>query len=317
MKSIKLLVSAALVLSTTPALVSPAYAAPASSETETRMANACAALVDATAKLHDGSPVWSTDVIDVTESEQTPVVTDTEVPGTRAGAGTPIYSGFSIAQGTSGADKPYRIGGSVNMFGDQVASTKTFPGSTFKFDRTTSTTTNYTFSCQLTQATEVYHPAVDIAGHPVEGFYTNNGTHPSGGEGSCQGLSPANPHWGEDIGNCIFTKTGDAVDPVHEDAYYTPGDDIVTTVGPKAESQTDIVNEYGLDGTDNTPWVQPGGPWFIGQVVICISPKKLPGTWTKQNGYTGVNCTTTWFNQAPWGGGSQTSNGTYISVPGV
>ena len=45
---------------------------------------------------------------------------------------------------------------------------------------------------------------------------------------------------------------------------------------------------------------------FIGKVVVCISPSKsgtkLPGAWTKQNGYTGNLCTTEWYN-----GGAKTN----------
>ena len=61
---------------------------------------------------------------------------------------------------------------------------------------------------------------------------------------------------------------------------------------------------------------------FVGKVVVCISPSKtvkggVPGAWQNHNGYTGTKCNTAYFNVAPWGGGSQDSNGTYISVPGV
>ncbi len=339
MKMIKLLVSASLVVATSPAFVTPAYAVPANSTTETRMANTCAALVDATAKLHDGTPVYSTTVLNVVESEQAPVNTDTEVPGSRVGTGTPTYSGLSIGAG------PYRIGGSVNMFGDQVATTKTYPGYTYKFDRVSSVTTNYTFGCEITQATEHFVPPVDIPGHKVQGFYVNcdfghgNGND-NGGETVCDANSGSQqscaahnatgdslPFWGEDTEQCKFIKTGDAVDAVHIDGYWVDDADIVTTVPGKTDSQIDITNSYGLDGVSNLPLVLTGN-WFVGQVVICISPstggqKGVPGAWRTQNGYGGGSlvgpakgCNTPYFKIAPWGGGSQDSNGTYISVPG-
>lgn len=338
MKMLKLLVSTALVASTTPAFVSPAYAVAANTTTETRMANTCAGLVDATAKLHDGSLVWSTAVINVVDSEQPPVVTDTEVPNTRVGSGTPTYSGLSIGAG------PYRIGGSVNMFGDQVATTKTYPGYTFKFDRVSSVTTNYTFACELTQATETYVPPVHIPGHKVEGYYvncdfghgqgndnSNTCTDTSQPQGSCLAHNNTGDtfgQWGENTEQCRFVKTKDAVDPVDTPEEWIPGPDIVTIVAGKTDSQIDITNSYGLDGSANTPFVAPGGPWFVGQVVICISPstgsqKGVPGAWRTQNGYGGGSligpakgCNTPYFKIAPWGGGSQDSNGTYISVPG-
>ncbi len=303
--TLKLLVSTAMVATAfLPLFVTPAMAVPASSTTEAAMDTACSALAPATL-LHDGSPAASYDVENVIESEAAPVVTNTEIPGTRAGVGTPTYSNLSIGAG------PFRTGGSVNMFGDQIATTRTYAaGSTFQFDRETSITTSYTWDCRVTVKTETYTPP-----SPVQGYYTNNGTNPSGGGGSCQGLSPANPHWGEDIGNCEWHETAPAVE-----GGWTAGPDSVTITPQGPTSQTDVTNEYGLTGTDLTPYVQNAGPgdyWYVGKVVICISPKKLPGIWTKQNGYLGDKCTTAWFNVAPWGGGSQDSNGTYISVPAV
>jgi hypothetical protein len=96
---------------------------------------------------------------------------------------------------------------------------------------------------------------------------------------------------------------------------------VVVVYSGQAASQTDGTTEYGLTGFDPTPVTQMGN-WFVGKVVVCISPSKtvkggVPGAWQNHNGYTGTKCNTTWFNMAPWGGGSQDSNGTYISVPGV
>ena len=333
MKILKLLVSTALVATTTPAFVSPAYATSASADTETRMTNTCAALVDSSVMLHDGTQVYSTAVVNVVPTEESPIVTDTEITGTRVGSGTPSYSGLSIGNG------PFRIGGSVNMFGDQVATTKTYPSYTFKFDRSTSTKTNYTFDCEITQATETYVPPVHIPGHKVEGYYVNcdfgngqghdNGntcTDSSQPQGSClahNNTGDTLPFWGEDTEQCRFVKTKDAVDPVDTEEEWIPGDDIVTLRTGFTDTQTDVVYETNLDGFANLPLTLTGN-WYVGQVVICISPtlstqvkKGVPGTWKQQNGYTGDKCTTAWFNVAPWGGGSQDSNGTYISVPGV
>lgn len=304
-KTLKLLVATAMVgTSLSPLFVSPAMALPASSDTENTMDSTCAALAPATL-LHDGTPAASYLVDGVAENQAAPIVTNTEIAGTRAGVGTPTYSNLSIGAG------PFRTGGSVNMFGDQIATTRTYSaGSTFQFDRHTSTTTSYTWNCTVTVKTETYVPA-----SPAQGFYVNNGTNPSGGGGSCQGLNPNNPHWGQDIGNCIWNETSPAVEES-----WTPGADIVTVTPQGPISQTDVSDDYGLTGTDLTPYVQNAGPgdyWYVGKVVICISPKRLPGTWTRQNGYTGLKCTTAWFNVAPWSGGSQDSNGTYISVPAV
>jgi hypothetical protein len=84
------------------------------------------------------------------------------------------------------------------------------------------------------------------------------------------------------------------------------------------QDQTDTLLAHEDEGG---PVQAEGGPFHIGQVVICISPststkKGVPGAWRQQNGYTGDKCTTDWFvNHAVWGSGTESSNGTYISVP--
>ncbi|MEY4270960.1 MAG: hypothetical protein RLZZ58_2176, partial [Pseudomonadota bacterium] len=104
-----------------------------------------------------------------------------------------------------------------------------------------------------------------------------------------------------------------AIDPVHEDAYY---DDAVladTVAGTAIElAQTDTLDGFEANGGP----VTLSGDLFVGNPVICISPKRLPGIWTKQNGYTGDKCTTAWFtNPSIAWNASTTSQGTYISVP--
>ena len=85
------------------------------------------------------------------------------------------------------------------------------------------------------------------------------------------------------------------------------------------QDQTDTLTAFEDHGG---PVAASGGPFHIGQVVICISPttstqtkKGVPGTWVAKNGYTGDKCTTAWMSVAPWGSGTENSNGTYISVP--
>ena len=314
----KLALSAALIIQSVSFAAAPAFAVPANSTTEAAMYGTCAALVTDD-ELHDGTPVWSYAVLNVVETEGAPAVVDTEIPGTRAGVGTPTYSGLTIAQGTSGADKPYRIGGSVNMFGDQVATTKTYSaGSTYLFDRETTMVTNFTFDCELTKKTETWTPPVIIPGN--DHYIVNPSANGNDDENqqaciAATAHGPTWPQWGEDTQQCLFVDEQDTTIP----GYWTAGPDVVTTVS-NSTSQTDVTVENGLTGTDTTPYVLTGN-WFVGQVVICISPststkKGVPGAWRQQNGYTGSNCTTDWFKVAAWGGGSQDSNGTYISVPG-
>lgn len=215
------------------------------------------------------------------------------------GTGAFTWGGIAIV------GDPFRNGGSVNMFGNQRATEQNFASSEYDYTADFSSTFAYASTCDMTET--IHHDAVP--GRPAEGFYVNNGTNPSGGGGSCAGLSPANPHWGTDIGNCIWNETAPAVDPV--DAY----DEVnySTEFGaPVLQDQTDNFQGHEVNGGP----VTLAGDLFVGNPVVCISPKKLPGIWTKQNGYTGDKCTTVWFNDPSIArNGSTTSQGTYISVP--
>jgi hypothetical protein len=319
--------------SLSPIMLSPAMAVTANGTTSSSMAATCAALIpNAGAVLNvDGSLVWSSAVVNITEVENAPVVTDAEIPGTRAGSGTPTYGGLSIT------GNPFRIGGSVNMFGDQVATTRTFPASTFQFNRVNSVTTNYTFGCELTQKTEFYTPPFITPGTPMVGHHINcdfgNGQgNDNGGvcddvgqpQGSCAAHTaqgPTGPFWGRNTEQCRWVVDIPETPEVVIPGFWTRGADIVTVTIGQTASQTDVTNEFGLTGTDYTPFTQTGN-YLSGKVVVCISPSKtvkggVPGAWQNHNGYTGTKCNTTYFNTAPWGGGSQDSNGTYISVPAV
>ena len=314
MKIINLLASTALVATSfTPLFVAPAFASilPSSATTST-MASTCAADLApyAGVMLHNGTLAYFTEVVETGQIDgpATEVAgSRIETPGSRFGTGTATYSNLSIS------GSPFRTGGSVNMFGDQVATHKNWAGSEYDFTANYSTTTTVSYACHVTQLTETYVPAVP--GHVVEGYYVNNGTNPSGGGGSCAGLSSNNPHFGEDLGNCIFMKTADAVEGTPESwTLNAPVDRTdLTHAHTVDETNTATGNGHEVNGG---PFTQIGS-WLAGKVVICISPKKLPGTWTTQNGYIGNKCNTAYFYTAPWGGGSQTSNGTYISVPGV
>jgi hypothetical protein len=303
-------------MGSSPAFATPGVAASANSDTETAMANQCSvdlgSAVDTSATTHEGNPVWSTVV--VPGSSSAAAATENggsreETPDSRFGTGGATYSNLSIA------GDPYRIGGSVNMFGDQVATQKNWSGSEYDFTADYDTVTTFSYACNVSQLTEHYVEPTGEHGSPAEGYYTNNGTNPSG-QGSCQGLSPANPHWGTHLGNCIWHETAPAVEDTYVEGYWVD-DGVVdhpelTTTHTVDQTDTD----YGVAGheANGGPWSQQGS-WFAAQVAVCISPGKKGGTWTNQNGYLGTKCTTTYFNEGHWSHGSQTSNGTYISVP--
>jgi hypothetical protein len=330
MKTTKVLTMIALCGSSlTPFMVAPAFAATPSSAATSTMASTCATDLGAYASvtLHDGSPSFSTEVVETGSADGTPTEvagTRVETPGSRFGTGTATYSGLSIA------GNPYRTGGSVNMFGDQVATQKNWANSEYDFTAQYATVTTFSYECHVTQQTETYHPAVFIPGHPVLGRYVvdpdANGNEEAKQQ-SCNAanaLAPTAPlwtapgFWGDSPhANCIFVQTAEATDDVNEPEYWTLDNPTDRPDLNSAHSldETNYADDNGHEANAG-PWTQSGS-WFVGKVVVCISPTKLPGTWRTQNGYAGTKCNTTYFNTAPWGGGSQTSNGTYISVPGV
>jgi hypothetical protein len=286
--------------------VTPPTANAADADTLAAMQSQC----DALAAAHDtaNGDIWSAEVV---EGAVTLVGGPTEVDGTRdidessiAGTGDYVPAALEIR------GDPFRTGGSVNLFGDQWSTAGYYPDSTYDFTASYDSTFAHAFSCNIMNA--VYHAAVDHAAVPPDGYYTNNGTNPSGQEGSCQGLSPANPHWGTDLGNCIWTQTAPGQDAYTDPAY---NDDAVFVVNEAGVAVNQDQNDT-LDATeDHGGPVNVTGEYHVGQAVVCISPGKKGGAWRTQNNYTGDKCTTAYFTTAPYGNGSQTSNGTFISVP--
>lgn len=268
---------------------------------------------DALAAVHDtdNGDIWSAEVV---EGAVTWVSGPTEVGSHTIddAIGDPVGAGTFTPAHLEILGDPYRNGGSVNMFGIQQSVGGHYSASQYDFTGTFKSTYSHAFSCDI--SVEVYHAPVLIPGHPVEGYYTNNGTHPSGGEGSCQGLSPANPHWGEDIGNCVWTETGPAVPDSYTQESWDPAAFVVNEAGVAVDQDQEdelLAHEDAGEGFDTSETL------VIGQVVVCISPKKLPGTWTKQNGYTGAKCTTEWYNGGAKAGVPNLNDGShnYVTVP--
>ena len=332
MKALKILTIAALSGSSlTPTVIAPAFAITASSTTTNTMTSTCAADIAsyASAVLHDGTPSFTTQVDETGYVDGTPTEvagTRVETPGTRIGTGSATYTGLSIA------GNPYRTGGSVNLFGDQVATQKNWSNSEYDYTAQFATVTTFSYECQVTQQTETYHPAVTIPGRPALGSYIVDPALIGAPQYNAQlqacnafnAQAPVAPDysapgfWGNPTqGPCVFEEISPAVDPVNEPEYWTPNAPIdrVDLLTTHTVDETNFATNSGRE-LNGGPWTQAGS-WFVSKVVVCNSPLKLPGTWRPQNGYVGTKCTTTYFYSAPWGGGSQTSNGTYISVPGV
>ena len=242
-------------------------------------------------------------------TEVAPLHTIDDAIGDPVGAGTFTPGSVSIL------GDPFRIGGSVNMFGVLQSTGGHYSASEYDFRANFETTFSFAFNCHMTETVNA----------PAEGVYViagDFGDSEDAVRGNCaaftaQGDNDPRPDWwGEpfhggnpDNPHCMFVGT-----PAHEEEQDRP-DEAGT---PIEETQTDnlLAHEDAGEGFDI------GDTVLIGQAVICISPttstqtkKGVPGTWVAKNGYTGDKCTTAWFNVAPWGHGSQDSNGTYISVP--
>ena len=261
------------------------------------MQTQCNTLADA----HTGD--W-TGTLDDSSITPTYVSGPTEV-GTHSIAdaiGDPVGAGTFTPGTVSILGDPYRNGGSVNMFGVQQATGGHYSASTYDFQGDFTSTYSYAFSCNMSE-----HVVTLATGHHE--WNHDDGNAPPN-QAACDAYDNNGLFIGEDNGPCSWVvDTPASEDDVDRDPELG---------SPINQSQTDslLAHEDAGEGFDVDETV------LIGQTVICISPtistqtkKGVPGTWVAKNGYIGGKCTTAWFNVAPWGHGSQDSNGTYISVP--
>lgn len=300
MKSLKIVAMAALVstsLITTPSFATTATGpnAPSLSDMET----VCAAY-DSDGAGEDYQVVTTPGSVDM-GAPTNDLSTVADIESTRVANHSSLSSPYGPRSfyGTVG-----RHGGSPNLF-----STVGYPGITYagsfvdqQVDQTETDT--YHFSCQVQKWDVVGTHQEPVPAVPPQGYYTNPGTNPSGGGGSCQGLSPDNPHWGSDIGACIWTETAPGTpattQTVNDYGWVNSGDAIPQTLtdGPYYAGTVPYashVSEAVAVTETNAP------PYFAGDAVVCNSPGKKGGTWTAQNGWTDMTkCTTTYFNGAPY-----------------
>ena len=261
---------------------------------------------DAKATAH--GPAWSGEV-DESSIVATLVSGPTEIgteadrdidESTREGAGT-----FTPAHVEILGD-PYRNGGSVNMFGVQQAVGGSYSASTYDFMADFTTTYSYAFNCTMSETVHT----------PVEGYYViepEDQGNEEAGQQSCNAFTALGPtweHWGEDHAQCDFVKTGGDEDVV-EDRPDEAG-------SAETQAQTDNLKAH----EDNGAGFSTSETLLIGQVVVCISPSKngpkgAPGTWTRQNGYTGDKCTTVWYNGGATVGVPNLNDGSHnwVTVP--
>jgi hypothetical protein len=331
-------ITAAAALLTNTMWVTPAFGdtipTPTADAADTTTLDAMQAQCDALALVHGPATGpndhWSGEVV---EGAVTLVAGPTEVAGTRVIDTSTIVGTGTFTPGTTYIEgAPFRVGGSVNLFGDQYATSGNWSDSTYYFTADFNSTFAHAFSCNIYQ--EVYHPGYVIPGHGVEGYYViddnDHGSDEDAIRANCEaftakGPDASQPWWGTDHAFCKFVKTGDATD----DETVDPTWDDPALVGNEPgvavnQDQTDTLTAFEDHGG---PVQASGGPFHIGQVVVCISPstttkKGVPGAWVAKNGYDGgdmvgpaAGCNTPYFKIAPWGAGTNTSNGTYISVP--
>lgn len=215
------------------------------------------------------------------------------------------YSNFSISDG------PFRVGGSVNMFGDLTAGQKNWTGSTYDYQAIADSTFDFGFDCDILRA-EYIAPITKPGG-----VYDNPG------RGDCNGFTPDKDFWGEDQGACIFKPDGTTIS-VGAASYGEPEFFETVDGGAVPQPQDDLLAGHEAAG----PADFATGNFPQGQVVICISPSTTtkrgsPGGWVAKNYYgggdlngTGIGCNATTFVNAAYKSGSETSQGTYNSVPG-
>jgi len=322
-KSIALVAMCATALS--PVLSTAAYAdtildsvvpAAADSATLADMQQQCDAI--AAGFVTNADDIWSGEVV---AGAVTLVSGPTETGGRVIDESTIQHAGDYVPATLEIRGDPFRIGGSVNMFGEQWSTAGYWTDSTYEFDAEFESTFAHAFQCAV--MFEKYHPEQFIPGHPVQGYYivepTDQGNEEAA-QNSCNAFTALGPtweHWGDDHAQCDFVKTADATEDETIPAYHDPAVQVASVGGtPVNQTQSDTLHAF----EDHGGPVQVTGEYYVGNTVICISPsttskKGVPGVWRTQNGYTGTKCTTDWFAVAPWGAGATTSQGTYKSVP--
>ena len=230
--------------------------------------------------------------------------------GTQTGAGT-----FTPAHREIEGD-PYRNGGSVNMFGNQIAVGGHYSASSYDFTNDFTTTYAHAYTCTI--SVETYHPAVhhdQVGTWAVKPDFRGNEEQMTQNCNAFNTSLPGGPNTHNsdtDQANCTYTVTTAAFD---DPAFHDPAEEVASGVpgGSFNQDQTDQLSAHESlgEGFDVSETLN------IGQVVVCISPKKLPGTWTKQNGYTGSKCTTDWYNGGAKTGVSNLNTGSHnwVTVP--
>ena len=299
------IIAATALLSST-IMSTPAFAVTTPAAEGLSAANLVAAQLQCTNLAAAHAPLVYTGTLDESSIVATWVSGPTEIDATARDKTNIIGTGI-FTPGTTYLDgNPFRIGGSVNLFGDQYATAGSWSDSTYDFTNDFTTTYSYAFNCTMTET--VANPGHHVWTGPLQATEAQQ---------ACE-AADNNVHETTDQGWCVYVPGEGTTDEGRPDEAGTP----------IQQAQTDNLAGHEEHGG---PVLATGGPFHIGQVVVCISPstttkKGVPGAWVAKNGYDGGSfsgagtppapgCNTPYFKVAPWGSGTESSNGTYISVP--
>lgn len=300
-KSIALVAMCATALS--PILTAPAFAVLSNTATyddptptgiaSTPTINLAKAECTRLAGLH-GPNVWTGTLDQTSFDEGTYVPGSLDVSGAQHQEGEATGVGTPVPESVQVVGNPYRVGGSVNMFGSAQVVAAHFPNSEYDFTQDATWDAEYTFTCKMAEVIPQ-----DLGIHEWIG--------PDQADGGREACEDTTAHPYDNRGaQCVFKVT------IPKGTYARDDE----------EGSVIQIGELGtVEGHEtmgpSIPVVDDGDLPGPVQVVVCISPGPKGGTWKKQNGYNGDKCTTVWYNTKPIGPQNNINDGSnnIVTIP--
>lgn len=154
--------SAMAILTINAVTTTPVMAAPTTQPTpatvdatsQAAMQGQCDALASAQPLGQYGEDIWTGEVVEITQA----ITSGPTQNGLRTIVGEVRGTGIFTPSGVSIDGQPYRVGGSVNMFGTQIATAAKWSNSEYSYTADFDSTQTISFKCAL--SVEVYHPPV-------------------------------------------------------------------------------------------------------------------------------------------------------------
>lgn len=244
---------------------------------------------------HSDPTVWKAEV---TSATATPTAV-LPVPGTETQVNyrPDFNSTFSYANFLRVDDPLTRTGGSVNMWGQSVFGAKIYDNTLYDVQMRFAHDVTYTWTCHVSEyVTTVTHVGGNDGGGSGNNGQNNGLNEQDGGNGNGNngcGNGNSGPNGtndncgGHDVTHSEWVFRADYATGTQTDTGIDDGTDITATnqqlAGQVAGVDYTVLGEF-----------KPAGV----RTLACINPGKKGGTWTAKNGYTGANCTTTYFNTA-------------------